>query len=123
MPTVVASSTARGSALRVFAYFGSMTAWFLHLNISYLLVPWSCRWNHVWFLHLATVALAGVAAGSLFAAWRLYNARPGEDLPEGRPAVRTGPFLGLYGVVLGGIFLLAILLGGIGNLVIDPCAK
>jgi hypothetical protein len=122
MATVVTRGTYLGLALRVAAVFGPMVAWFAHLNVSYLLVPPSCRLGHSWFLHLATVGFALTAAGCMALAWRLWRSEPGTDLPEGRPAVRTAPFLGFFGLLNGALFLLTIVLAGAGNAVIDPCA-
>lgn len=123
MSTVLTRGSLPGSAVRTFVLFGPMAAWFAHLNVSYLLVPWSCRWGHAWGLHAATVVLAVVAATGTWLAVRLAGARPGRELPDDRPGARTGPFLGFYGAVLGGLFTLTILVQGMGNLVIDPCAQ
>lgn len=122
MTGIVTRSTNVGRALRVAAVFGPMAAWFAHLNVSYLLVPPSCRLGHTWFLHLATAVFALVAAACIVVALRLSRSEPGTDLPPGRPAVRTAPFLGHFGTLVGALFLLVILLAGVGNAVIDPCA-
>jgi hypothetical protein len=122
MATTVTRSSVPGLALRIAAIFGPMALWFAHLNLSYLLVPWSCRWGHTWVLHLVTVAAALGAIGCLLLARRLWRSRPGVDLPADRPASRTGPFLGYFGFLTGGLFLLVILLAGVSNAVIDPCA-
>lgn len=87
-------------------------AWFLHLNVSYVLVPPSCRAGHRWFLAAVTVvALAAVVPSGLHA----LRARGDQD-PTG-----LGAFLGPLGVWVAAIFASAILLVGLSALVVGPC--
>lgn len=88
------------------------TAWFVHLNASYVLVPTSCRGGHGWFLFLVTVvALVAIVPS----ARRSFRARRSTDA-EGLEA-----FLGMFGTWFVALFALAILLVGMSALVVGPC--
>ncbi|MFP5320680.1 MAG: hypothetical protein ACLGIC_02425 [Acidimicrobiia bacterium] len=88
--------------------------WFVHLNVSYLLVPPSCRWGHRWAFGAVTVlALAGIAGASA-ASWRAWR-------DDGREATDLVRAIGLAGVVLGALFALTTLLVGASVLVVHPC--
>lgn len=85
-------------------------AWFVQLNVLYLLVPPSCRAGHPWFL-VATSALAFAAAAA--GTWRSWRRRASTD-PSSRLA-------GLVGSLLGALSLLFILGLGIATVIGDPC--
>lgn len=88
--------------------------WFGHLNASYLLVPPSCGWRHGWaFVVVTVIALAGIA-GAGWRSWAVWHQQPHD-----RPSLVR--FLGVAGVVLGGLFALAALLVGASALVVHPC--
>lgn len=89
--------------------------WFAHLNVSYLLVPPSCRWGHGWGLAAVTVvALAGIATTAA-ASWRRWRADGGAS-PKDLVA-----FIGASGAALGVLFAVATLLVAASALVVDPC--
>lgn len=84
-------------------YAAPPTAWIVHLLLSYALVPPACSSSTV-PLHVGTAVLAGVAA--LAAVRGRRWAQPGRTVA----------------ISLGALFLLAILLQGAANAVVDPCA-
>lgn len=91
---------------RIVLVGGPPTAWMAHLLVSYVLVPPSCSTSTV-PLHVTTAASASVAVGAI--------------------AVGIGDLAGersrrVAALVLGGLFVLAILLQGAANTVVDPCA-
>jgi hypothetical protein len=101
---------ARRAAWRAYALGGAAAAWFAHLNVSYLLVPFSCRMGTL-ALHAATLVALVLATGSGLAAWRLWRTGHGE----------TAASAGRVGVLLAGLFGLTILVTGATNLVVDAC--
>lgn len=103
--TATTAARARGAV----ALLAAPLAWFAHLNVSYLLVPLSCRSESTLPLHLATVTAAAVAGAGLVVGvqrWRAGGA---------------SPLFGVVSVALSALFLLVILLTSVSNLVIDPC--
>lgn len=95
-----------------FAVGGAPAAWATHLAVSYLIVPESCRWGTVVGLHAVTAVTLAVALASLVVAARLRSAPDGEN--------DTG-FAGTAGLVIGGVFLVAIVAEGLLPFLLDPC--
>jgi hypothetical protein len=87
-------------------------AWFAHLNVSYLLVPVSCRVGHPWWLVAVTIPAVVLAAAPMALSWRTWHR------PDRAPTDRTA---GLIGALLGALFLLTIAALGLSNVVVDPC--
>lgn len=86
--------------------------WFGHLNLSYLLVPVSCRVGHPWWLVAVSIPPILIAAGVIVACRRFWR-------DDGRPVTdRVG---GFTGVLLAAMFLLAIGASTLSNVVVDPC--
>lgn len=85
---------------------GPATSWAAHLLLSYALVPPACDATTL-PLHLATATFALAAVASVLVGVR------GLDHDHSRPRAA---------MVLGGIFVLAIMLQGAANAMVDPCA-
>ncbi|MDP9019464.1 MAG: hypothetical protein M3N25_01455 [Actinomycetota bacterium] len=85
---------------------GPPSAWGGHLLVSYLLVPPACE-TTVAPLHVTTAVFALAAVGSIVVGIR------GVDGDGSRP---------FAAILLGGIFVLAIVLQGAANAMVDPCA-
>lgn len=111
-------------------------AWFAHLNVSYVLVPWICDGGPGWALHVVTVAaslLAGSGAGVALAAYRGAGGTESRtrwlDPPVGhgtsdwsRPgALRADArsLVSLTGLLLSAFFLFLILAEGLPTLLRD----
>lgn len=87
-------------------------AWFVHLNVSYLLVPPSCRAEHHWWLVAVTVpplVLTAVVTALSYRAWTNAD----------RSA--TDRAAGVTGVLMGCLFFIVIVVLGLANIVVDPC--
>lgn len=95
-----------------FAVGGAPAAWATHLGISYLIVPESCRWGTVAGLHAVTVVTLAVAVASLVVAGRLRSAADGDG---------DAAFAGTAGLIIGAIFLVAIVAEGMLPFLLDPC--
>lgn len=105
---------------------GAPIAWTLHLFVSYFLVTVTCATG--WgggdaAVIIATLVLGAAAALSTALAFRRWRGL-GRDEDWGtalsEPGGRGG-FLWLVGVLLGGIFTLAIVLAGIAPLFVPTC--
>lgn len=86
--------------------------WFLHLNVSYLLVPTSCRAGHRWFLLVVTVAALAVMVPPAVRSLRLRRGHGGEGVDA---------FLGRMGIWFSALFAGATLLVGLSAAIVGPC--
>lgn len=87
-------------------------AWFAHLNVSYVLVPPSCRAGHRWFLLGVTVAALAAIAAPAVRSLRLRRDRTGDGLD---------PFLARMAIWFSALFAGATLLVGLSAAVVGPC--
>jgi hypothetical protein len=87
-------------------------AWFLHLNVSYLLVPLACRVGHPWWLVAASIPPLVAIALTSWLSWRAWHADERSD---------TDRTAGVTGVALGALFGLVSLTILLANVVVDPC--
>ncbi|MGQ0814866.1 MAG: hypothetical protein ACT4O1_10430 [Gemmatimonadota bacterium] len=107
-------------------FLAAPIAWTLHFLLSYLVVTVGCtsEWRSIRALLLVMTAL--FAAGALWPAFRLLRDsprfRPLGWLAQEEQASATPRFLLALGVVSSGVFVLAIILGGIGPLFVPVCA-
>jgi hypothetical protein len=106
-----------------FGTLGAAVAWFLHLTISYVLVPVTCALGGQGLMAVASVLLVGVAVASGFVAWQSWRAM-GEaergQLVGEMEGTRQG-FMLYAGLLASGVFLLAILLAIIPMFFLNPC--
>jgi hypothetical protein len=118
--------TGRGERLLPWAgLLAAPLAWAFYLVAGYGLEEVDCSrgsmhwgldgraWEAAVTIVAASVALAGLAA----AAWTRRRAERGSD-PRGRLG-----FLSTWGLLGSPLFLLVIVVGGIGVLTLDPCAR
>ena len=101
---------------------GSGLVWLFQLQLMYLLVPWCCRTQRHWPLHVATIVLLLAVLACGFLCWRDYErtGRTEGDTEAGEPAARTH-FRALVGVMAGVLFSLLVIAQGIATFFIDPC--
>ncbi|HEY2065481.1 MAG TPA: hypothetical protein VGG84_05945 [Gemmatimonadaceae bacterium] len=91
-----------------------------HLQIGYVLIPWSCTTGqHVW-LHVVNVASIGLSLCGTLLGWRV--ARRAADAPHdgGGPVPRTR-FIGDVSVGVSALLTLILLAQSLAALVISPC--
>lgn len=100
-------TAARGWPWRRVALFaGPPTAWMAHLLVSYLLVPPACDTSTV-PLHATTAVCIVAALASVALGIRSVDARRGRSTAA---------------LALGALFVLAIVLQGTANAMVNPCA-
>ncbi len=114
-------------ALLWFGVGAGAIAWTVHLVLSYLLVPFSCSIGTVLPIHVVTLVAALITAAALVVSLRAWHrSRTGIEADVGaetglnRSILRSG-FMALSGVLLSGLFLLLILVEGVGPFFLDPC--
>ena len=115
---------------RVLQWIGFLlapAAFFAHLQVAYVLIPWECTkqdqlWQHLVGFIAVVVALAGVAA-----AW-VTRARTPEagDHPPGHPVEGPGPlfrtrFMADTGLGVSGLLTLILLMQWLAGFFITVC--
>lgn len=101
--------------------FLAPATFFAHLQLAYVLVPWSCaRDNHL-VLHLVGFLSVVLAAAGAFVAWRAWSAE-GRDEPGelGGPHPRAR-MLGVVGAVMSAFFTLLLLAQWVAAFFLSPC--
>jgi hypothetical protein len=120
-PRLLGTSEERAPALQWVALFLAPAAFFAHLQIAYVLVPWACvtrgqLWVHVSGIIAILLALAGAWAG-----W-LVHARSGNAQGnDGAGAVPRTRFLGTVGLCTSAVFALLLIAQWAAGFVISPC--
>jgi hypothetical protein len=107
------------AAAVLFALAGGGAAWALHLFAAYFVVAIGCArgWPAPgWLLAGITVIFAAAAASVAVVARRARRrARGADDSAEARRLLHT------VGMLLGGLFAVMILVGGLTALALPPC--
>jgi hypothetical protein len=95
------------------------TMWAAGTQLKYALVGSACE-RQAWQLTLGiSLATASIAAVATFLSWRVWRARPAEHSPT--PEVQVTQFLAALSVLVGLVFVLAILLQGAAGFVFSGC--
>ena len=120
-----------------FAFLGGAAAWAIHLVVAYVIVEIACRTDRLdgAILGLATahalgLALTFVAAVAAFGAAAVAWSMTKDGMPmdpvdaSGAPeAIGRRRFMSYAGVVMNGLFLLAIVMGGLSFLFLRACSS
>jgi hypothetical protein len=91
-------------------FFLAPAAFFAHLQIRYVLVPWACATNGQLWIHVVDVLALALALLGAFAAWRTWQRAGRDDPSEAGGAVPRTRLLGVTG--LGISLMLALVLLG-----------
>jgi hypothetical protein len=96
-------------------------AWFLHQQLSYMLVPWACSTGRQFILYGVTLAMLLLAIGSGLTARQSWR-RLGRDEPhEAGEVVARSRFMAIVGMLSGVMFSLVILARGIPSFILNAC--
>ena len=96
-------------------------AFFAHLELAYVLVPWSCaRSDHLWLHVIGALSVLLALAGTVVA-WTVWTREGG-----GAPGQHGGPtprarFLGVSGFVMSAMFVLLLAAQWAAAFIISPC--
>ena len=90
--------------------FLAPAAFFAHLQIRYVLVPWACATNGQLWIHVVDVLALVLALLGAFVAWRTWQLAGREKPGEAAGAVPRTRMMGVMG--LGASFMFALVLLG-----------
>ena len=101
---------------------GAPAAWAAQMQLAYMLVPWCCRNDVHWPIHLTHFAFLALA---LLGGWFSYREwqRVGRGWPAGAEGDEPGRtrFLAVGGMTSSALFSLLILAQAIAAFFISPC--
>jgi|ERR1051325_1920973 hypothetical protein len=105
-----------------FGLLAGATAWAIHLEAEFVLVPTYCKRHASWPLHVVTVVLLGLT----FVAWMISmaqwrNSPRTHEYLEGR--ADRARFMAVLGTLLNALFFLLILAEWLPVFVVDPCFR
>lgn len=116
------AQSASSLAAQMTSLFLAPTAFFAHLQLAYVLVPWSCALGNRLWLHaagLASVLIAGAATALAWMVWlRERGAKPGD---QGGPFPRAR-FIAVTALGMNAVLLLLLLWQWIAAFLISPCS-
>ena len=95
--------------------------WMFQFQLLYMIVPWVCRNQHTWLMHLTSLLFVLILLGCAGLCWLEYtrlNVR-GEDEEPG--AVGRTHFLSLLGTWLALLTATLIFAQGVAGFFINPC--
>jgi hypothetical protein len=88
-------------------FFLAPAAFFAHLQIRYVLVPWACATNGQLWIHVVDVLALALALLGAFVAWRAWRSAGREDPSEAAGAVPRTRLLAVVGL---GMSLMCVLM-------------
>jgi hypothetical protein len=111
----------RAPVLQWVGLFLAPATFFAHLQIGYVLVPWSCTrhldvWIHV--VNLLAIALAVVGTG---AAWHVHARAESAANNDDAGTVPRTRFLGVIGLGMSAMFVLLLVAQAIEAISLSPC--
>lgn len=108
----------RAPVLQWIGVFLAPAAFFAHLQLNYVVVPWSCTTHQRFWVHVISLVAVVLAVGGTWAAVRVHARTRNGTAAESIPRTR---FLGLVGVLMSGVFSLLLVAQLVAGLVISPC--
>lgn len=118
-----AAQLARGGGLaRLFTgIIGPPAIWAARIAAAYILVPYACRTEQQWLMHLPTVIGVLLAALITMDAWYLRRRAGGGASTETDGVLARSRFMALFGIMNGIFWILVMLAEEFATLYIDPC--
>jgi hypothetical protein len=89
--------------------FLAPAAFFAHLQVRYVLVPWACATNGQLWIHVVGVLSLAIAVMGALAARRTWRSAGSEDPTEAGGAMPRTRMLGVMGVGISLMFILVLL--------------
>jgi hypothetical protein len=94
---------------------------FVHLQVGYVLVPWSCTTRDRVWLHVVDLLAVVLAAIGTWAAWRVHALAESPARNDDGGVVPRTRFLGVVGLGISATFVLLLLAQAIEGISLSPC--
>jgi hypothetical protein len=118
---MLGSREERAPVLQWAGLFLAPAAFFAHLQLAYVLVPWACvRAGQLW-VHAIGAAAVLLALAGVVAAWRVHSRAENGQANDGAGSVPRTRFLGTVGICTSGLFVLLLVAQWAAGFVISPC--
>jgi hypothetical protein len=101
--------------------FLAPAAFFTHLQVRYVLVPWACATNGQLWIHLLDVLALALALLGAFVAWRTWQLAGREKPGEAAGAVPRTRMMGVMGLGASLMFALVLLGQWLTTFFFSPC--
>src|SRR5690348_7446155 len=124
---VVGHGREHARVLQWIGFFLAPAAFFVHLQVAYVLVPWSCTTQNELWQHLVGLLAVLVALGGVVAAWvTRTRTREADEHPRSHPVEGPGPlfrarFLADTGLGVSALLSLILLMQFIAGFFITVC--
>ena len=120
-PRLLGSREERAPALQWVALLLAPAAFFVHLQVAYVLVPWACVARGQIWVHLSAVIAIALALAGAWAGWLVHARAESAQSNEGAGAVPRTRFLGLTGLGTSIVFALILIAQWAAGFIISPC--
>jgi len=101
--------------------FLAPAAFFTHLQVRYVLVPWACATNGQLWIHVVDVLALAIALLGAFVARRTWDSAGREEPSEAAGAMPRTRMMGVMGVGMSLMFALVLLGQWITSFFFSPC--
>jgi hypothetical protein len=101
--------------------FLAPAAFFTHLQVRYVLVPWACATNGALWIHVVDVLGLAIALLGAFAGWRTWERAGREEPSEAGGAMPRTRMMGVMGVGMSLMFALVLLGQWVTSFFFSPC--
>ena len=108
----------RAPVLQWIGVFLAPAAFFTHLQLNYVVVPWSCTTHRRIWVHVVSLIAVALALAGTWAAVRVHRRTTDAS---GSSAIPRTRFLGVVGLLMSGVFSLLLVAQLVAGLVISPC--
>lgn len=120
-PRLLGSREERAPALQWVGLFLAPAAFFAHLQIAYVLVPWACVAHGQIWVHISGLVAIALALGGAWAGWLVHGRAGNAQENDGAGSVPRTRFLGTVGLCTSGLFALLLVAQWAAGFVISPC--
>jgi hypothetical protein len=119
--TLLGEQHERAPVLQWVGLFLAPAIFFVHLQIGYVLVPWSCTRQTVVWIHVVNLLWVARAVAGTGIAWRgHWRGESGAD-NDGPGTLPRTRFLGVVGLGMSAMFVLLLLAQAIEAISLSPC--
>jgi hypothetical protein len=118
---LLGSREERAPGLQWVGLFLAPAAFFAHLEVAYVLVPWACVTRGQLWVHLSAMLAIVLALAGAWAGWIVHVRAESAQDNEGAGSVPRTRFLGTVGLCTSAVFALLLVAQWAAGFIIPPC--